>query len=305
MKNIKIGFLALLIITVFASCEDLFDGAILDVELPDHESELAPYAFFGDTDSVLTVMVGKSVGILDATNPDVVFGATVELYKNGVLEHTFTYADSVRGYQVALNGFFNPTAGDEYELRVSAEGFEMVSATQVMPEKVEIIEGTVDIAGGIDQFGDPADIIEIRFRDPAGVQNYYEAGGFMNIRMQSFFDTTIIEEYTNPFYFESNDPNFSDGEIANGTLSDLAFDGQEYLLRLQNYNWFGTDNPQTEISGVIFFNSVTAEYATYLNSLNDYYEAENNPFAEPVLLYSNMSGGLGTFGLYSSAMIEF
>lgn len=296
MKNIKIGLIACLMIMLLASCEDLFDGTVLEVELPPHDSKLAPYAFFRDTDSVLTVMVGKSVGVLDSINPDIVYGATVELYKNGVLAYNFTFADSVRGYQVALTEPFDPVVGDEYELRVSAEGFETTSGVQKVPEKVEIIDATWNVDGGVDEFGDPVDIFELTFQDPGGVRNFYEVNGYSDIKYNDPFDSTITYEYRSTFYFESNDPNFS-----NGTISDANFNGQEYTLRLQSYASFFTGDPNYVYTGRISLSSATPEYANYINSLNNYWNADGNPFAEPVLLYSNMSQGLGAFGIFNTS----
>lgn len=300
MKNIKIGFFALLIITSFASCESLFKGAVLEVELPEHESQLAPYAFFRDTDTILTVKVGKSVGVLDTINPDIVYNANVELYKNGVLAYTFTYSDSVQAYQVALGQPFNPTVGEEYELRVSAAGFDATSAKQIVPERVEVIEASIDIAAGTNAFGDQMDIVKIKFRDPAGVKNYYEVSGYQQVKYFSSIDSTITDEYENSYYFESNDPNFS-----NGTIADLSFDGREYLLRLEKYNWFGTTSSNVEIKESLNFNSTTLEYVTFVNSLEEYWLGEDNPFAEPVLLYSNMSKGLGAFGILRTIRVDF
>ncbi|NJN78420.1 MAG: DUF4249 domain-containing protein [Saprospiraceae bacterium] len=289
MKNIKLGFIAIAIITLFASCEDMFRGSILEVELPPHESQLAPYAFFKDTDSVLTVMVGKSVGILDTINPDVVYGATVELYRNGSLAHTFTFVDSVKGYQVDLGQPFNPTVGDEYELKVSAPGFTPTSAIQIIPSTVLIDTLEYDAQGSVNQFGDPLDVYKLTFTDPAGISNYYEITGYVVVKYRNFFDTTIIQEYSYSVDFESRDPNFE-----NGTLSDVNFDGQRYTLRLETYpNFWGGD-----VTGTLYFRSTTPEYATFISSLNNYWRAKDNPFSEPVLLYSNMSGGLGAFGIF-------
>lgn len=301
MKNIKIGLIAIAIMTFFASCEDMFRGAVLEVELPEHQSQLAPYAFFKDTDSVLTVMVGKSVGILDTINPDVVYGATVELYRNGSLEYTFTYEPLVQGYQVDLGRAFNPTPGDEYELRVSAPGFTPTSAKQIIPQAVRIDSLNYDPQGGVDQFGDPRDIYNLTFTDPAGVPNFYEASGYIHIKYQSPFDTTFSYEYDYTIDFESSDPNFE-----NGTFSDANFDGQQYTIRLETYPAFwGSGSDDFEISGKVYFRSTTPEYATFISSLNNYWRAQDNPFSEPVLLYSNMSGGLGAFGIFVTDTKEF
>lgn len=300
MSKIKLGLIAIVIITVFASCEDMFRGAVLEVELPDHESQLAPYAFFKDTDSLLVVKVGKSVGVLDSINPDIVFGATVELYKNGSLEYTFDYDPLINAYTYDLGRAFSPTVGDEYELRVSKDGFETASATQIVPPAIQADSVEYIEQAGVDQFGDPMDVINVMFTDPANIANFYEFGGFLNIKYTDPFDTTYVYEYQNSFYFESSDPNFE-----NGILSDVAFDGQQYTIRLETYSNYWGNSGSTEITGQLNFNSTTPEYATFTKSLDNYWNAEDNPFAEPVILYSNMSTGLGVFGVLMTDTFEF
>ena len=300
MNKLKIGLIAIAIIIVFASCEDMFRGAVLEVELPEHQSQLAPYAFFKDLDSTLIVKVGKSVGVLDTINPDLVFDATVELYKNGSLEHTFIYNSTINAYQVDLGQPFSPTAGDVYELRVAKEGFETASATQIIPLPVPADSVQYIGQGGVDQFGDPMDIINVTFTDPADMKNFYEFGGYVNVKYTDPFDTTMTYEYQSSFYFESSDPNFE-----NGALSDIAFDGQQYTIRLENYSSVWGDPADFEITGKLNFSSTTSEYATFIRSLNDYWNAGGNPFSEPVILYSNMSTGLGVFGVLVTDEFEF
>ncbi len=296
MKKIKLGFFAIVFIFTFTSCDDLFDGTILEVDLSEHTSELAPYAFFKDTDTILTVMVGKSVGILDNSDPTVIEGATVELYKNGTLLYTFTYADSVKGYQIALNGMFNPTIGETYELRVAAPGFETVSATQIIPQPVAIQNVEYEPLGTVNQFGNQMDVYNVTFIDPINVDNFYEVAGVLKYSYVDF-DSTVYEN-SYDLYFESSDPNFSDG-----TITDFNFDGQRYTLRLQSYpNWIDPNDETTKIK--VYLRSVTVDYATFKSSLNKLWNAQGNPFAEPVLLHTNMSGGLGLFGVLSTSEFE-
>lgn len=299
MNKIKLGLYALLLITVFASCEDLLRGSILEVELPAHESKLAPYAFFKDTDSVLVVKVGKSVGVLDTINPDVVLGATVELFKNGNLEYTFVYNPISNAYEVDLGQPFAAVEGDEYELRVSKEGFETSSAIQRVPRKVTIDTAEIKLGGGVDQFGNTVDIVNLTFTDPANVNNYYEFGGSVNVIYRDPFDSSIVYQFENTLNFDSNDPNYE-----NGILSDIVFDGQQYMIRLESYLSFFAGSDNVEFTGQISMYSTTAEYAAFIRSLNAYWNADGNPFAEPVILYSNTSTNLGVFGILVTHSID-
>lgn len=296
MKKIKLGFFAIVFIFTFTSCDDLFDGTILEVDLSEHTSELAPYAFFKDTDTILTVMVGKSVGILDNSDPTVVEGATVELYKNGALLYTFIYADSIKGYQIALNSTFSPTVGETYELRVAAPGFESVSATQIIPPPVPIQNVEYEALGTVDQFGNPMDVYKVTFVDPKDIANFYEIEGTLNYSFMDW-DSTVYKGSYN-LYFESNDPNFSDG-----TITDSNFDGVRYTLRLQSYPI--SIDPNDETTKIkVYLRAVSVDYATFKSSLNKLWSTQGNPFAEPVLLHTNMSGGLGLFGVLSTSEFE-
>lgn len=299
MKILKLGLIALSMLTIFTSCDDLLRGAVLEVELPEYESELSPYAFFKDTDTVLTVMVGKSVGVLDTINPDVVYDATVELYKNGTLEYTFTYNNNIEGYQVNLGQPFSPTAGDEYELKVSASGYEPTSATQIVPQKVAVDSVEWIPQGSADPTGGYLDVINVTFRDPANEINYYAFGGYIEITYLNPFDSTTYTNQ-NSFWFTSNDPNFEDGILADG-----SFDGDEYTVRLETWSSFWGNPDDNDVKGEIHFSSTTTEYARYKTSLTKYWDAQDNPFSEPVILYSNMSGGTGVFGLLVTDVYEF
>ena len=300
MKTIKLGLALMLTVSFMTSCTDLFQGSILEVELPEHQSKLAPYAFFKDSDSVLVVKVGKSVGVLDTINPDNVLNATVELFKNGNLEYTFIYNTTTNAYEYDLGAPFSPVEGDVYELRVSKEGFETATALQTVPSRVPIDTVVYNQGGGVNQFGEQINIINLTFTDPAGVSNYYEFGGYVDIKYTDPFDTTFVYEYQNTLYLESNDPNYD-----NGIMFDANFDGLQYTIRLEDNDYFGWGNSDnTEITGVVRLTSSTYDYATFTKSLNDYWDADGNPFAEPVILYSNMSTNLGLFGILVASEYE-
>jgi hypothetical protein len=60
------------------------------------------------------------------------------------------------------------------------------------------------------------------------------------------------------------------------------------------------------ISFDFFFKSINHDYYTYLKSLNMYYETggSEDPFAEPVVIFSNIENGYGIFGSYSTDTVS-
>ena len=55
------------------------------------------------------------------------------------------------------------------------------------------------------------------------------------------------------------------------------------------------------VKSIVELHSITADQYKYRKSLGAYRDAEDNPFAEPVLLYGNIKNGYGIFVTYDLA----
>lgn len=289
-------YLLLIISITYSSCQDFFDGIVTDIEVPPHTSQLAPYAFFNDTDSLLSVMVGTSVGILDNASPLQIENANVELFKNGALFQTFTFESRDTGYLAQLTTPLVVQEGDTYELKVAAENYEPVSATQVMPMPVAIENVEYTPEGAIDEFGSRMDEYKITFTDPNGVDNYYEVSIRMKAQVIYSWDTSIVYNEEYHIYTSSLDPTVEIGSL----FKDDNINGRTYTLTMQG-DPVGVFGELVEGGIYVELRSVTKEYYNYRKSLDTYEETLDDPFAEPVLVYSNMSGSLGIFGLFSTS----
>ena len=87
-------------------------------------------------------------------------------------------------------------------------------------------------------------------------------------------------------------------------LSDQGINGETYNLKLQHYTVSDADT--TDIAGIhgyLYLKSVTKDYYWYQRSINNYYNSEGNPFAEPVVIYTNITNGRGIF--YGSSADSF
>ena len=76
-------------------------------------------------------------------------------------------------------------------------------------------------------------------------------------------------------------------------LKDDQFDGQDYTLEFYVINWAEFKDEQLE--GEIRLMNTSEEFFNYRKSYEIYETALNNPFSQPVQVFSNINGGMGVF----------
>ncbi|MFZ2901115.1 MAG: DUF4249 domain-containing protein [Saprospiraceae bacterium] len=281
MKLRHIPFLFLLAATT--GCSDFFNQ-IVDIDIPEHEPVLAVSGHFRAQDSTLTVYVSRSVGILDPVAFDTIAieGASVTVLRDG--QPWQTLPDKGAGYyRLNLDGPLGDSPST-YSLRVSAPGYSDATAEQTMPSKVDITSTAYQPEGGVNPDGLKTNTLTVEFQDPAGEDNYYLLEAFVTIP-----DTFGGFEYnlclaTEDVLAESYNCGllFRDGPI----------DGKSYALKT-----YFLDNVH-EISGAtvtVRLFSISRDRYLFLRTLDLYYNAQDNPFAEPVVVHDNIEDGVGIF----------
>ena len=287
----KIKFIVPIVFSVlfFSACKKDFFDATVAVEVPEHKPSLAVTSEMYAGDSVIAVYVSKSVGILEELDETVIKDATVELFKNGQPYATVPYFETEffesSFYLLELDEAFSFDAS-EYELRVSAPGLDPVTAKQEMPTAVEIISVKYEAEGAVNVDGERVDEFSIEFNDPAGVENFYVVEIWLEPKEGSFGSTQML-------YLENLDllaEEFYPGLY----LKDNTFDGKKHTWRVGVYPYFGnTENPNFRVE----LYSVTRDKYLFARSVSLFDEANDNPFAEPVIVHGNVVGGNGVFSL--------
>jgi hypothetical protein len=86
-------------------------------------------------------------------------------------------------------------------------------------------------------------------------------------------------------------------------FDDLLFDGQTKTTEvgLYDYTFYESDTVLLEVH----LEQLDPSYYKYVVSNEAYQSAHNNPFAEPVQVYTNVSGGFGLFSSYSFSSRSF
>ena len=261
-------------------------------------------------DSVIWVKVTKSLHISESGNYPVVTNAEIDIFEDGNLVSSLTHKKD----GIYSSDFF-PLSGKDYEIKVIT-GNTTVKAETNVPETVDI--SSLELRKVREQGGNENIELTINFNDPGNVKDYY------------IVPVLIIDEYvpendgenidTTVSYWaglSSNDPVLlatfgQDDAFDNSSnndyniFTDELINGKSYDLKvLTNTYAFDTNNEgevERKLKFVVYFSSISEEYFYFLKSrnLNNWYK--DDPFSEPVPIYSNIKGGAGILGAYSTSV---
>ncbi len=273
MKNL---FFFCITLTMLASCE-----LTVEADLPDYEKQMVVHCY--PQPEVFHTIVSTTVGLLENTDPEPLQGATVELYENGQLLFSTDGNANMPITEPLENG-------QNYLLQVTHPDFETMQATQTMPQHVPVKKAVYKEKGGIDEFGDEVDVLQISIDDPAGEANYYE---FALMVRQNPIDFPDQVDFVYPA--ENNSQGISTLYSDLLVASDQFFDGQSYTLSPKFYGYYQPEQATFEL----LWRNITRERYLYLKSVTDHTYANDDPFAEPVGLFTNFDRGLGIFALYN------
>lgn len=228
---------------------------------------------------------------------------TVVLTANDGHSETLTYDPLVDKYvakQVAQTGA-------TYSIIASAPTFANATASTAVPVKISITNLVHTLNARKNSDGNDQDALQLSFTDPSTTGDYYIIKLFAP--MDSFYSSS------SSFCVNSGDASIestdnSDLDVnsclsSNGIfVRDALFNGRDKELKLYANSQYlqpsfnGTDTlyPYIELY------HVTEAYFRYLKSYEVYNNTKDNPFAEPVNVYSNVSNGYGIFSIIAKDM---
>lgn len=269
---------SLFICSLFAiwSCEQ-----VIEVPIPEHVPELVMSSFYVSGEDSIQVILSNSIGVLENdTLIKPVEGATINLYEDGNL----LFAIPEVGPGLYVNHMSTPLqVGKEYRLEAAASGYESVSAVQTLPETVTITNEVYDPNGGITLDGYLQDEIRFDMQDKAGEDNYYQ------IVIKHLPDTTGFSDYGVSTW--SLDPIMEEGWEA-PLYNDVTFDGRLYNMIIISDPLY---DPSFQIA--IDLRVISKDKYFLSKSILASFYAQDNPFAEPVIIHSNVENGKGVFSM--------
>jgi hypothetical protein len=269
-----------------SACKDFWEPRSVVTNLPEHQPLLVINSFI-NPDSVLEVFVSKSNAFL-APPSFLINNATVTIFESGNPVELFQIRQGT--YRAANH---KPRIGASYELRVSADGFMPVSSTATIPSPIKI-DSVVVTKNRIDFKTN----LTLFFQDPPGEDNYYQLLLY-SIERSVENDTLLAvigfsssdAVLRNPEDFEDESDYYDDA-----FFDDALFDGDFYDLDIS----FHIHSEPIQMFVVLL--TTSESYYNFRKSVEQQNTTEDNPFAEPVPIYTNIENGLGVFASYSSSI---
>lgn len=309
MKQQK-WLLVLLSGVVFISCEKQ-----VNITIPQKEPRLVVNGLLGKNE-LFEMRIGRSRGILDPGNANqpleeqyAVKNAVPVVYENGIAIDTLKYEPATYNYTTIHNKTVR--AGFNYMIRVAAPGYKEVEASSAVPSQSVITELSRIRNSRTNSAGEQQDEITIRLNDPAGERNFYLVqvlafyfgGNSVNyVYCVSSTDKDLEQTGNN------TDPFDPDNCYGGNTLlmRDNNFEGgtKQLTLFVNSGNLTEYNDPSTGRIYRPFVKvlRITEDEFRYIKSNNAYYNSGDNPFAEPVNVYSNVKNGYGIFSLSTQAV---
>ncbi|OFX57826.1 MAG: hypothetical protein A2066_03170 [Bacteroidetes bacterium GWB2_41_8] len=240
---------------------------------------------------------------------------TIEIYENGELIKQ-KYSPTGRFEFPEIR----PKTGATYQI-VGKSHDKQLKAETTVPNKVEVI--SIDTATVSDQFINKRLRVNVKIKDASGDDFYRIKVSQENLVLNMNVDGKGTQKYylyTSEDWISSDDPvfnslynNFGGEEFDIGPANDYNifpddyFKGKEYNIQffINNYEYgSGSYYSGYESYGasktiykrrIVHVQRLSKDLYTYLKYLKLYDFYHDNPFAEPVPVYSNVKNGVGIF----------
>ncbi|RRB04162.1 DUF4249 domain-containing protein [Larkinella rosea] len=315
MRFLLFLLLAGLLVSLTA-CESLINEVDPD-RLPTVERKLAVQCYISPQDSLLMATVTLSQPVLEPRNSAISSEIKVVLTEgNRSIELKY---DPKQYAHVADSRLFPIVAGKTYRLAVQWRELS-ASASCTVPEAVPITSARLDSTRESNNWGGGSSrwIYDARltWKDPVGQADYYRVAGELRANQWVTLSRYVAGQ-SRPDTFQRRlfmqSPLFFDATSQH--ISDLSQDGQSItspkgnLPNYLSYTYFdslsnGSYNgyiplTQRPVSVSVMLLHVDKNYYDYHRTLQQQGDIEGNPFAEPVLIPTNITGGLGCFAAYN------
>ena len=271
MKKHALFFL----VTVFflASCEK--DA---NIPLPQTDPQLTVYCFL-EVGKPIELKLGNMVPAFanPRRDPEKISGALIIL-RHGTSEFQLTEVSGDPGMYTHPH---QVEAGGHYTLYVEVSGYPSLHAECTTPTyspdrfSMQYKSSPQQSFGG--SFSDSLRRISFSWPDEANARNYYRISARFGYQFSSFPPTEETIYFSERNYEDNN----TNGEEIQSVI------GNSYISTPSSF-----DHLYAELELMML-----DEHAyRYMRTYDVAYFSEDNPFAEPVIRYSNISGGIGVFG---------
>ncbi|MGL4596477.1 MAG: DUF4249 domain-containing protein [Bacteroidia bacterium] len=277
----SMSFFALL----FSACE-----RDADVDLPETKPKLVLIGFITPQDSFISISLSRSKPIFqayDVNTNDAVTDATVTIFGNNT-STVLPFDATLQVYRISTTQF-QIMAGNEYRVTVSTPQGERVEATTAVPQNSVDASYALTATDSIEIYGPGLYTVQAKFQyqftDNAQETNRYRFYVAL-VLVNTLSKDTSVSRLTSDFFNDNN---------GNGQLLSRNIEGY-----WANYDSNSTD---TAYAYDCWMFNVNSDYDSYHKSLYNY-NGGGDPFAEPTLIYSNVTDGLGVFAAANGKKIR-
>jgi len=244
-------------------------------------------------DSLLRIQLSKSKSMLDTIlSNNRINDATIKIFEDDILKQTLT-----KGISGLYTATFKPLIYTDYRIEIENTGFGHVEASSripLTPHLTSAKQTTVLTPGSSPQFIK----FKIGIKDEGIGPDYYYLRAFI-IKKGYLPGASIDKVMACDIYSDDNVIVNDDHTLKGVIFDDGAFIGSEYeLIVYTPYRITKDFNLWFELI------SLTPDYYKYLVSTIMQNNAGQNPFAEPVVIKSNVQNGTGIFGAQYSVFLK-
>jgi hypothetical protein len=241
-------------------------------------------------DSTARVNLTASRIIIDNAQIPYVENAVIKLYENGVFKENLMYTE---------NGVYRSDlvlkSGHKYALEVSADGYVDVTCESIIPFGHPILK--LDTNTVLDEYGNKYMGVKLKFSLLPNAQNYFMIKAVAEYPQPDYEDDYYMY-YPEYIYLETNDVIVDAETYESGIIfSDKLIDTETYTFsaRFQRYFY---DTVQVKFK--LYY--LDENMYEYLVSRSEHIDAQGNPLMEPVVVFSNVSSGMGICGAATLSM---
>ena len=272
---------------LFPSCEKE-----VHIDLPYEGNKIVVNSFILK-DSLIYARLTNSSQLSSFNNFPIPAGAKIDLYEDDVFKETMTRRNIFqREYFVSLS---KAISGKKYTLKASATGLDNAEGSDTIPQKASFtpVEFKQTSTGN-----DQKAKLVININDPAGQKNYYRLRLYgADTNHQSTGPRLLIHKHYYHYFkvdnlASNNDFDiFGDFEYWQIYFTDDEFDGRNVSLTI-NFDYFSSSIMYIAPELV----HLSRDSYRYLQSRDNQFNNEDNPFTEAVVVYNNIKGGYGIVG---------
>lgn len=276
-------------------------------------------------DSLITVSVAESHAVFEERyEPGQITNAVVRLYRDGEFLETLTYVPAeptpdyypASPYSKYVSQVTSPVFGSTYRIEAEVPGMKRAYGEARLPDPVTITG--IDTTSVLSEWGESLIVVKLKFLDQAGTDNFYRfsarsVSGFYPGDKQEPFSPmmpVVVTEanisygaYTEPLIAPQQEDDIFGMYLENNyyLFTDELISGKEYGLTLK----YPQKYPQTDyyefVHAILNLHAISGDLYLYLQSYSAHMQTRDNFLAEPVLVYTNIIGGLGVVGAMTTS----